>query len=213
MRPDLQAGDIVFFSAQHKPGLGGWLSRAIAWMTARKNAEPPTMATHVGIMRDPIHICEALKRVTIQPVSERIAGNRIEIYRPFILLKNTARSSALRGCLTKKCGRWEGRQYGYLKILAQALDGLLGEAYLFRRLCFMKRYPICSWLVAFAFEQCVGRIRKLFGIENDPDWSADPFFGVPTKAATPDDLHDACQDAVRFIKLWTHEPQPEENTK
>lgn len=213
MRPELQAGDIVFFSTQHIPGLGGWLSRRIAWFTSRKNSEPPTQATHVGMMRDPLRVCEALSRVTIQPLSDRIDGNRIEIYRPFILLPNTARTSALRGCITSKCDKWKGRQYGYLKIFAQALDGLLGERYIFRRLCRMERWPICSWLVAHAYEKCIARIRGTLGLHDKPGWNVKPFFGVDANAATPDDMHDACQNPERFIKLWTHEPATEEATE
>jgi len=214
MRPELQAGDIVFFSAQHKPGLGGWLSRSIAWMTARKNAEPPTMATHCGMMRDPVNICEALSRVTIQPLSDRLEGNHIEIYRPFILIADTAATSALRGCLTHKCDKWEGRKYGYLKIAAQALDGLLGEVYLFRRLCRINRFPICSWLDAYGYAKCLAKIIKaLPRLADKPDWTVKPFFGVEPNAATPDDLHDACQNPARFVKLWTHDPHLEGATE
>ena len=207
MRPDLQSGDIVFFSSQHVPGLGGWLSRAIAWFTSRANAEPPTQATHVGMMRDPLRVCEALRHVTIQPLAARLEGNWIEIYRPFILLHDSARSSALRGCLTSKCDKWEGRKYGWWKNIAQALDGLIGERYVFRRLCRLKQYPICSWLVAYAFETCVARVAKLLEIP-DAAWPHEHFFGVPPNAATPDDIHDACQDPVRFIKIWSQDPTP-----
>ncbi len=47
-------------------------------------------------------------------------------------------------------------------------------AYVFRRLAFMKRYPICSWLVAHSSNE-VGK-----------------HFDVDAGAATPDDIWDFC---------------------
>ena len=69
-----------------------------------------------------------------------------------------------------------GKTYGFLKILGHFLDWLLLGAYIFRRLTQNGDYPICSWLVAHAFDK------------------AGKTFGVHPGAATPDDIWDFVVD-------------------
>jgi len=57
--------------------------------------------------------------------------------------------------------------------LAHGVDHLLlNNRYVARRLAFLDNYPICSWLVAYAYD----------GIGYQ--------FGVPPWACTPDDIDD-----------------------
>jgi len=65
-----------------------------------------------------------------------------------------------------------GQQYGWLMVVAHLLDYLLLGAYVFRRLVRADDYPICSWVVAWAYQK-TGRN-----------------FGVPPGAASPDDIWD-----------------------
>jgi len=66
-----------------------------------------------------------------------------------------------------------GRQYGWLKLLIHLLDAFLTflrrkETYFFRRMMFYDRYPICSWVEAYAYKA----IQVDFGCEPntaDPD--------------------------------------------
>ena len=79
--------------------------------------------------------------------------------------------------LVDLCYYYEGKKYGYFKIVAHALDKFIGGRYFFRRLCFMDNYPICSWLVAHVYSQ-------LSGLQH--------YFGVPNNACQPDDIEDFC---------------------
>lgn len=83
-----------------------------------------------------------------------------------------------------------GKKYGALKIIPHAMDGVLskfigGSPYIFRRICFIKDYPICSWLWAYGFN-IVG--EKFGGEPNELD---------------PDDMHDYCvsnpMDWIRIL--------------
>jgi hypothetical protein len=71
-----------------------------------------------------------------------------------------------------KAESYVGRKYGYLKLLAHWGDWLLQGAYVFRRLTTKDDYPICSWVVAYAFA------------------AAGKHFDVEPGAATPDDIWD-----------------------
>jgi len=172
--PKFQPGDIVCF------GDRSWLSRAIKWFT-RSRGEPPTKCSHVGLMYDSEMVCEALRKVRIHPILTRLeeSGWR-QVYRA------TGLTKVQRKAIMLQCEYYKGKSYGWWKNLAHALDSLLG-GYVFRRLLFMDRYPVCSWLVAWVYERCV----KHF------------FFGLAANAVQPDDIHDACQDGERFTLIFT----------
>ena len=165
---DLRPGDIV---CERSPG---WIGRAVRWAT-RGRYEPPTRINHValGVSVDGPEgpeVIEALWRVVRRPLS-RTKGE-IEVWR-------------LRGIKDKY--RWDivgeaytylGRRYGVGKIIAHLVDALLTKAlgreiYAARRFCRQHRYPICSWVVAWAYFRAV-----------------DYAFGVPPTEAAPDDIHD-----------------------
>ena len=178
--PDFQTGDIVCF------GDRSWLSSAIKWFT-RHGDEPQTKCSHVGMMFCPDRVCEALARVKIQPVGPRLRedGWR-EVYRA-VGIADIDRAKTL--SMQDQMIYYKGKRYGWWKNLAQAADGLIGGRYFFRRMLWVDNYPICSWLVAWVYERCVKA----------------SFFGVPPNAATPDDIHDACQDKKRFELIYSTE--------
>ncbi|HPD15818.1 MAG TPA: hypothetical protein PLE19_12760 [Planctomycetota bacterium] len=145
------------------------LGRAIAWAT-RGRREAKTVCTHVGRMVDPTTIAEAGLRYKVHAFdpTRRV---RVFRYRPGL-------PDAARDCMWHKAWEYVDRVYGFLKLGLHLADGVLEKVlpvkhvYLFRRLC-MTDYPICSWDVAWAYDECAG-VR----------------FGVPPRAATPDDILD-----------------------
>lgn len=158
----LLPGDIVFERSE------GWLGRAIRWFS-RRPGEPETWANHVGLILITGWMIEALWSVV---VSKFIPGPTFEVWRKRDL------SSIQRTAITDWALLYKDRRYGFLKIAAHALDAFITklrakETYLIRRLCRMDQYPICSWLVAWAY-------LKGAGIE----------FGIKAQFAGPDDIHD-----------------------
>jgi hypothetical protein len=74
-----------------------------------------------------------------------------------------------------------GKNYGWEKLIPHLLDHTLGGVYLFRRLNSDQRYPICSWVLEWAFHE-IG-------------WG----FGVPLGSTDPDDAWDYCiENKSRF---------------
>ena len=158
MTRHLITGDIVFFQDD------SFISRSIR-LLSRSHNEPKTYASHVGVMYNDKLICESVERVRIGPIT----GTNYQVFR------YTALTDAQKSEIISYCNEMQGKRYGYLKILAHFGDSLLGNRYFFRRLALLKDYPICSWLVAFAFE-CV----------------APNFFGIRPNIAQPDCLYDYC---------------------
>ena len=163
---ELAPGDVVL---TRSGGIVGWAIRVFT----RRIGESRTKATHTGIIvvGGPIEIAvivEALGKVKRHSLWDRYARARKEVavFRPLNITDAD---------LTKvvvKAETYVGRQYGYLKLLAHWADWVLQGAYVFRRLTNQDRYPICSWVVAYAFAEA-GR-----------------HFGVTPGAATPDDIWD-----------------------
>jgi len=154
----------------------GFLSWAVRFFT-RTIGESRTRVNHCGVIveggppRTAVAI-EALARVRRHPLGEQYGGDpkqSVAVYRAKGLAPEDVEA------VVAAAGHYEGKRYAWWKILAHLLDWLLLGAYLFRRLAWMDRYPICSWLVAYSFEKA--------GIE----------FGVAPKAATPDDIWDHIQ--------------------
>ena len=150
----------------------GVISRLIQFFT-RKWGEPPSQATHVGIIaagygKDDAYIIEAIHHVVVRKLSEAYSDLDIQIaiYRPTNLTPEQI------GVIVDRAFTHVGEKYGYLKIIAHALDWIFNGSYVFRRLIFLPNYPICSYLVADAF--------RAAGLD----------FGVKVGAASPDDIHD-----------------------
>lgn len=162
----LQPGDVMLTRSR---GVVGW---AISTFT-RHFGESRTKATHTGVVVDggPIQravIVEALSKVERHRLWDRYAeGNReVAVFRPLNLSPQEIEK------VVEKAESYVGRKYGYMKLLAHWADWLLQGAYVFRRLTTQDDYPICSWVVAYAFA------------------AAGKDFGEEPGAATPDDIWD-----------------------
>ncbi len=166
-----QPGDVILFRGR------SWLSKSIRFLT-RSIGESRTKVNHVGIITkghtwiDYVQVTEALSTVKshrlFQEYAMREGGTDIAVFRPI----NLTLEEKQKVCETARS--YEGRTYGYLKILTHLLDWCLLGAYCFRRVTRSDRYPICSWLVAHSFAS-VGKD-----------------FGVAAGAASPDDIYDFC---------------------
>lgn len=150
-----------------------WISKSIRWMTKGKK-EDKTIKNHAGIGINKDTYVEALwttKRNTYDYLLN-LNDTNIEIWRNETFTDEELEKISL------KAVEYVGSVYGVSKIALHALDGLLSklfrdDIYLFRRLGFIKRYPICSWVVAYAYDE----IGYIFN-NKDP------------KFVTPDCLHD-----------------------
>ena len=162
--PAFQCGDVVEECGKSR------LSRLIAWAT-RGWHEAKTVCTHVGRMVNATDIAEAGLRFVVHPLD---TVRRIRVWR----YKHGFAEGDL-GCMRSKAMYYKGRAYGWWKLIPHLADGLLEKVlpfksvYLFRRLLFLKNYPICSWEVAWTLWECAGLL-----------------LGTAPRYATPDDVAD-----------------------
>jgi hypothetical protein len=139
------AGDIFFVRG------ASLLSRAIRF-TERHIGSGGGAVNHVGVivtdgLVQNVTEVEALSHVRIATLWRSYAsgGDRVAIYR------DTRLTPTLRASVATRARQYVGDTYGYGKIILHFLDWCLFGAYVFRRLGGMDRYPICSWVVAFAY--------------------------------------------------------------
>lgn len=167
-------GDIGFVS-DDKP-----MAKLVKWFS-RDKGEPKTEVNHVFLFAcvtpTPIEtapVVESLAKGTVKrPFWENYEGRRVEIWR------NTEISMAARMGIVAASSHYVGKEYGKLKIVTHALDHFFGGKYLFRRLCFLDDYPICSWLSGYCYKK-----------------GANVQLGVNYKWAQPDDQYD-------FVHRWS----------
>jgi uncharacterized protein YycO len=176
---ELKAADIVLARSET------FVGRAIRFFT-RQIGESPTKVNHVGIITDPRTIVEALNKTTRRSMIGAYgppSKQAIAIYRPRNL------SEVERAAIVAKAESYVGRSYGYLKIVACTLDWALNDAYVFRRLVNLDRFPYCSWLVAHAY------------------LAAGKTFGCPAGQASPDDIWDFVNKRTDlYEQLWPLSP-------
>lgn len=172
----LRQGD-VFLTAS-----ATWLGKAIRFCQ-RAPGEEPSVVNHVGLILNgdglggPASSIEALGRVRYGDFREFYSADpsvSVAIYRDVTLSPMEAAQIGLHA------SRYLGRRYGAPKLLLHLADWILSrilgrEVWLFRRLAWVDRYPICSWLVARVFS-ATGRS-----------------FGVHPGMASPDDVWDWMQ--------------------
>lgn len=182
--PLLEQADI-FFTRGHS-----LVSRAIRWFT-RRLGEKRTQVNHVGVVvsdgpPDDVLIIEALSKVRKHKlIRYATKQDEVAVFRAIDLSEEDKR------VIVDAALDYEGRSYGWDKIVAHFLDWMLFGAYFFRRFARMDEYPICSWLVAHSFKKA-GRD-----------------FGVPPGAADPDDIWDFSTanpdrfDCIRPLSLMT----------
>ena len=162
----LQPGDIVFMAGN------SLVSRLIRW-ASRHTGETRTQVNHVGIITGygsllTAQVTEALWRVRTHSLWDKYGNSktRIAIARPSHIPLEV-RVSAARIALN-----YTDRKYGWWKLGLHFADKLIGGLYFFRRLSRLKKYPICSFLVAEAYG------RKGYN------------FSVKVGEAQPDDIWD-----------------------
>lgn len=180
MRNNLLPADVVTERGQKN------LSGAIRWFT-RNGGEDRSWGNHSGIIGVTANYIQALSRVVECPVLDWRFSGELEIHRYVPL------DSITRVRVAQAAEGYIGRRYGTFKIGAHAIDGFLGkvlrrDVYLARRFCLMERYPICSWIVSWAYK----RIPYAF-------------LGKDPRAVTPDDIHDdvtRSEDWVRVVKRF-----------
>jgi len=146
-----QAGDIVLFRGK------SWLSRTIRFHT-REKGERISIFNHVGIMIDDHYLVEALRKVERTSINDAINDNTQLI----AVFRNNHLDYSDKHQLSLYAQRQVGKKYGYLKILGHAGDYWLSrilrtEVTWMRKLFRNGRYPICSWLVAYAYARVCGK--------------------------------------------------------
>jgi len=167
----LEPGDIFFTKGT------GLLSRAIRFFT-RGIGEKRTRVNHVGVIVSPgdFETCvavEALVKVREHSVWSRYGPPIKDLVAAY---RRKELSGEQRSTIVAEAKEQVGKEYGVGKVVAHFLDWCLLGAYVFRRLANNGRYPICSWLVAHAFDKAGVR------------------FGVPPEKADPDHIWDAVTD-------------------
>jgi hypothetical protein len=102
-------------------------------------------------------VVEALLKVEEHPLWTQYgppARDAVAVFRPLNL------SSEDVDKVVREARDHVGEKYGFGKLVLHFLDWCLLGAYVFRRLGTSERYPICSWLVADAFEAVGKRFGK-----------------------------------------------------
>jgi len=160
----LLPADLIF---THSPEDIGVLIR---WFeTAR--GEAPTYTNHTAGVGTSSNVVEAQMKVISTPYDEWKGGKDYQIWRTSDL------TDQQRVEIAKYVETQIGRKYGIWKLLPHAGDGLLskllgGSPYVFRRLLFIDRYPVCYWIWTFGYAK--QNLR----------------FGGDPKAMNPDDMLD-----------------------
>jgi len=161
------------------------LGKLIRW-AERARGEEPAWPNHVAGFVSTASVCEALTRVKVRPWSEFVSeADAAEVWRHVGLTPNQ------RIDIAQKALSYKGRKYGGLKLFAHLGDAFIGKLfgrapYLFRRLCRLDRYPICSWLWAWSYARIIG---------GEP-------FGVPSAQASPDNMHDHVRNSPDWIRVY-----------
>lgn len=154
-----------------------------------RGLESPTRVNHSAIVVsggtvEEAVIVEARSRVKRHRLIEAYGGTkeRVAVHRL------RAITADQRAAVCKKAESYVGRRYGYAKLVAHAGDWGISEltgseVHILRSLMRMDRYPICSWVVAYAY--------AAGGVE----------FGVPAYAAQPDDIWDYVQTSQLWLRV------------
>ena len=167
MSASLEPGDVFLTRGN------AFISRAIRFFT-RGVGEKRTRVNHVGLVVEAGDLKETIVVEALSVVRRHRLWHRygppkedlVAIHRATNLTPDEVKM------IVATAEEQVGKKYGYLKIVLHFLDWLLLGAYVFRRLVPDNKYPICSWVVAYAFSK------------------ADKNFGVAPGVATPDDIWD-----------------------
>lgn len=179
MTEELKPADIFFTRGK---GVISWLVRFFT----RSIGEPRSKANHVGLVVeggrvDKAWVVEALSKVRCHRLMGRYGKKRDEIavFRPVNLTAEEINK------IVAESRHYVGLRFGGFKIVLHFLDWMLLGAYLFRRLGRMDKYPICSWVVAYAYK------------------AAGKDFGIAARAAAPDDIWDFIEkNPGKYELVW-----------
>jgi hypothetical protein len=166
MSDQFQPGDIFLTQGD------SFVSKAIRFFS-RSGGESRTEVNHVGIVVEggPMSktvIVEASSKVMKHSFDRyaRSVTTKVAVYRPLNLTEEEL------AAIVTKANSYVGATYGYGKIVAHFIDWCLGGRYFARRFTSSDNYPICSWVVSYAY------------------MAAGKDFGVEAGAASPDDIWD-----------------------
>jgi hypothetical protein len=139
----------------------------------RGPGEPPAYANHVAGFTSATDVTEALWSVQTTPYESWHVTTPI-----FQIWRCNAITDEQRSIVANVAQGYVGRSYGWWKLLLHLGDSALSwyagrEIYAFRRCMADGRYPICSWVWAYAYEAL-----------------APNFFGIAPSEAQPDDIGD-----------------------
>ena len=147
----------------------------------RAGGEGPTYAVHTAQFLDSRRVLEMDYKVKIKSI-EDILNKRVDLNtwerRGFEVWRYRTLSEEQREALTDQALRYINVRFGYLKMIAHLVDGLIDKVthrhlYLFRRLDPDGSSPVCSGVTAFVYDKALHY-----------------HFGVEPECADPDHIHD-----------------------
>lgn len=179
--PLFLGGDIVLFAARDD-----WYGRTSRWLL-RSRGEGPTYAVHTAQFLDSGHYLELAVVGKIRATNEILKPRQaLDMWqrRGFEVWRYRTLSAAQRAAVAQKAVTYVGERFGWGMFTTHLLDGLLvkalgREVFFFRRLNHNTRYPICSWITAYAYDRA---LHYQFGVPPecaDPDQIADWVSGHP----------------------------------
>lgn len=183
----LQTGDVIHVQSR------GILSKLVRFFS-RANKEEKSWASHSAMVlrvSNQIEIIEALAKTVIRPITA-YKGKKAKL---LICRKPDGIEQGQQQKMIVKAEYYEGKIYGFWEIAFHALDRLLNNSYVFRRLIKDDDYPICSWLVAYVY-------YKVLGYK----------FGTEPNAAQPDDILDHCVKS-NWDFIWADSEESVEDFK
>lgn len=174
MAVKVEIGDILGYSG------GGFLGKTIKWFEKGYH-ETPSVLSHCGLFVNDgsiknVNVIEAIFPTGV--LYRRFWTHYADDLHKCYLIKPMNLTTQERLALSKIAFQYVGHPYGTLKIIPHAIDGLLAKILhkrditLFRNLCKVDTFPICSYLVAKAY--------STFDLD----------FGIKGSMATPDDIWD-----------------------
>jgi hypothetical protein len=165
--PHFLPGDVIFFASNGDlPGyMGKWI--------AQSRGEYPTYAVHTAQFLDAGTILEMDYRAKKQDLVQVLRRRR-----GFEVWRRQGLTTGQRQALAREALIYLDTKFGWAKLVTHAMDGLINkvagkEVFFCRRLNHSDRYPICSWITAFAYDRVL-QYR----------------FGVSAECVDPDQMHD-----------------------
>jgi hypothetical protein len=174
--PEFVAGDILLFAGKQ----GDWYTRLADWIM-RGDGERPTYAVHTAQFLDSRRVLEMDYVVKVKSIDD-ILNQRVALNtwhrRGFEVWRCHALTDAQREALTDQALCYINVRFGFVKMIAHLVDGLLQKVarrhlFLFRRLDPDGSSPVCSGVTAFVYDKAL-HYR----------------FGVEPECADPDHIHD-----------------------